>query len=113
MRVKLILLVTILVVLAYSQTLKSPLNSAVAFVVGGIIPGTNIMLGVWPMLLIGLVAVVGVMKYISHIRLKFLENTSKTITAEKLVEDFKQANSTEVATKNTSVIAAPHSKSNS
>lgn len=110
MRGKLLFLSIVGLVVLYTQLIPSPLNSAVAFVVGGIVPGTDIMLGIWPMILLGLLLIYLLMKFVAHIRLKFLENTAKTITAEKLVSEFKDINSSGVETKNNSVIAARHLK---
>lgn len=110
MKGKLLLLVSVLAIVAYSQLLTSPLNSAVAFVVAGVIPGTNIMLGIWPMLGLAILLIFAVLRYVSHIKLKLLENTAKTITSEKLANEFKETNSSGIETKNTSVIAAPHLK---
>jgi hypothetical protein len=110
MRGKLLFLSFVGLVILYTKVIPSPLNSAVAFVVGGIIPGTNIMLGIWPMILLGLILSYLLIKFVSHIKLKFLENTAKTITAERLVSEFKDVNSSGIETKNNSVIAARHLK---
>ncbi len=110
MRGKLLFLSFVGLVILYTKVIPSPLNSAVAFVVGGIIPGTTIMLGFWPMIIIGIILIYLLIKFVAHIKLKFLENTAKTITAERLVSEFKDVNSSGVETKNNSVIAARHLK---
>lgn len=108
MKGKLLFLVLLLSAIAYSQLLPSPLNSAVAFVVAGEIPGTNIVLGIWPMLGLSVLLILASLRFISHIRLKFLESKAKSITSERLASEFKESNSSGIETKNTAVIAARH-----
>lgn len=107
MRSKLIFIGVIVFLALYIRFLSDPLNATAAFLIAGIIPGTKIMLGVWPMVVFTLIIIYFLAKYIAHIKLKFLENTSQTIKKESAKKQFEDAHKTDFARKDSSVIAAP------
>lgn len=107
MRGKLLILGIFSVAAAFVIFVNDPLNSAVSFLIAGIVPGTNIVLGLWPTIGLAVVSLLIIRRALTHVRLKFLENTAKTITTEKLTAQFKDASTHEFDTKNRSVIAAP------
>ena len=106
MRGKLIFTSCVVLITLYTRLIPDPLNATATFLIAGIIPSTHIMLGVWPMVLFTLLMIYLIVKYIAHIRLKFLENTATTITKERIKKEFEASHKTE-SIKDNRVIAAP------
>lgn len=94
----------------YVTTVNDPLNSLVSFIIAGVVPGTNIMLGMWPTIGVGLLALWLLVKVVRYVRLQMLEITAKEIKAEEEKQVFEAANQGEPAVRNHSVIAAPGSE---
>lgn len=92
---------------AYCLLVDDPLNSTVGFFLAGIVPGTDITLGLWPTLALSLVGVLLAKRLTSHIQLRMLSSTATSIKKEKLKADFIEKNSSETVKKNPAVIAAP------
>lgn len=107
MRRRLLLFGFLVVVILYTSLIPDPLNATAAFLIAGVVPGTNLMLGVWPMILLSMLLIRLIVKYLAHIKLKFLENTAHTITQEKIKKEFEASHKTE-SKKDHRVIAAPH-----
>lgn len=107
MRGRLFVISFVVVVTLYTRVIPDPLNATAAFIIAGIIPGTHIMLGVWPMVLFTLFIIYLIGKFVVHIKLKFLENTAQTITQERIKKEFEDSHKTESA-KDNRVIAAPN-----
>lgn len=100
-------------VVLYSRYIDDPLNSLVSFMIAGNIPGTNIILGLWPSLGLALLALFAIRQFVRHIRFKMLENTARQITDEKLQADFKQSNDVAFDKSRRSAVAAPTTNSTS
>ena len=107
MRGKLLFLGIFSVAAAFVLFVNDPLNSAVSFLIAGMVPGTTIVLGLWPTIGLAIISLLLIRRALKHVGLKFLENTAQTITTEKLTADFKDASTHEFDIKNRSVIAAP------
>lgn len=108
MRGKLFLLGLIGLGVVYLRTLSDPLNALTSFIIGGSVPGTQIVLGWWPMIIFAIICLFTIYRGIKRLRFLALEQTARTIVAEKRAQEFKNQNSG-VSSKNKSVIAAPTS----
>lgn len=97
----------IVVTSAYMRYVDDPLNSFVSFLIAGAIPGTNIMLGLWPSLVVAFIMLLLAKRFFAHIRFTMLENTSKQIVNEKLQTEFQESNDVAFDKTKRSVIAAP------
>lgn len=105
---KMLLSVFILVHIgAYIRYIDDPLNSLVSFLIAGTVPGTDIVLGLWPSLAVAFCILVLAKRFTQHIRYKILEDTARQITSEKLETEFKASNDTAFDKTKRSVIAAP------
>ena len=108
MRGKLFFIGIIGLTVVYVRTLSDPLNTLSSFIIGGAIPGTQIILGWWPMIILAIICLFAMSRAIKRLRFLALEQTARTIVAEKRAQEFKNQNSG-VSSKNKSVIAAPTS----
>lgn len=106
MKKKLLGIVILVALVLYVTRIDDPLNSLVSFVIAGVVPGTNIMLGLWPTLGVGMAALWLVSKLVKYVRLQMLEHTANQITAEKLKAQFEENSQHEFEYKNKAVIAA-------
>ena len=113
MRGKLLILTGAALIGFYLALVPDPLNDTASFIVAGLIPGTNYMIGPWLMICLGLLACYGIIKATRRLRFRSLAYTAKEIRAEKLARTFAEANSgdEDVNTKRRAVIAAPQTKS--
>lgn len=76
----------VVIVCGYALSrVNDPLNTFASFLIAGVVPGTNIMLGLWPTIGVGVMASWLLLRWIKRIRLQALEHTARQITAEKEV----------------------------
>lgn len=110
MRGKLLIMGGAAIIGCYCALVPDPINDTAAFIVAGVVPNTNIVIGPWPMIGLGIVALYVMVKVIQRLHYRTLEYTAKKIQAEKLAQKFKEDyEGSEI--KRRSVIAAPQSKS--
>lgn len=110
MRGKLLILGGAALIGLYLALVPDPLNDTASFIVAGLIPGTDYMIGPWLMIGLGLLACYGILRVVESLKLRSLEYTAKKIRAEKLAQEFKESNSG-IDAKRRAVIAAPQTKS--
>jgi hypothetical protein len=89
---------------------NDPLNAFASFIIAGAVPGTNIMLGMWPTIGIGLVAFWFLLRWIKQLRLQALEHTARQITAERQTAQQNEGGGLVLDPNRQSVIAAPTSR---
>lgn len=106
MKKKLLGIFILVAIILYVTQIHDPLNSFVSFIIAGVVPGTNIMLGLWPTLGVGMIALWLLSKIIKYVRLQMLEHTANQIKAERLKAEFKENSQHEFEGKNRAVIAA-------
>ena len=95
----------------YIRYIDDPLNSLVSFLIAGSVPGTDIVLGLWPSLAVAFGILILTKRFVRHIRYKILEDTARQITSEKLESEFKASNDVTFDKTKRSVIAAPSTNS--
>lgn len=111
MREKLLFGLGVCAAAAYVVAVDDPLNSTVSFLIAGTVPGTAITLGLWPSLLVALIALYLLARFVRNVQFRLLEGKAKQISHEQAAEAFKHAHDSEAHSKNTAVIAAPKSES--
>ncbi len=102
-------ILSIVTVVFYCTQINDPLNSLASFLIAGVVPGTNIMLGLWPT--IGLAFLGGwiLRRFIRNIRYHALEHTAQQIVAERAKSDIPTTESDTFVfdTSKRSIISAP------
>lgn len=83
-----------------------PIDDAANFIIGGLVPGTNIALGFWHTAGVIALLIWAVKRSITALRLQLLEHTAKQITAEKIKDEFSMQHNSSFDPKQRSVIAA-------
>ena len=103
--------IAIIMFIAFSQ---HPLDTVVNFVIGGVVPGTKIALGFWPMMTFAVLLLLALHRMLKNMRLKMIETTTRQIKSEQAAKEFKEQNSGDVTfDKNQrSVIAATSAEIN-
>lgn len=95
----------------YIFSVNDPLNAAISFLLAGIIPGTDIMLGLWPTFGLGFLLLLILRRSIIHVRLQMLEKTAKEIKHEAASKEFSEKSAHAFDPSLRSVVAAQTSKS--
>lgn len=103
--------VLLIAIVSFTIWSKDPLNDVVNFIIGGIIPKTNVSIGFWGTIAIATGVLYAVRRAIKNTRLQMLENTAKQIKAEELSSDFESKSAIEFDHSKRSVIAAPATNS--
>lgn len=104
-------LLVISVIIAFAVWSHDPIDDAANFIVGGLVPGTDIALGFWHTAGVVFLLMWLLKRSVTALRLQLLEHTAKQITAEKVKQEFAEQHSTTFDPKQRSVIAAPTSTS--
>lgn len=84
-----------------------PLNALVSFVIAGVIPGTNVMLGLWPTIGLGILLSWSLLGWLKHIRLQALEHTARQIRLEAKPHAAIETSESPFDRSKRSVVAAP------
>lgn len=107
---KLLWTIVIISIASFIIWSTDPLDQTMNFIIGGAIPGTKIVLGFWPTLMIitGLIAFI--IRAFKNAHLTMMEEVTKQSKTETAKAEFKQQHSGEGVfdRRNRSVIAAPN-----
>jgi hypothetical protein len=76
----------IAVVVGFIILSKDPLGDVAGFIIGGLIPGTNISLGFWPSILLVLLLVHWVYIWVKSLHFEMLESIARDATNKTLFE---------------------------
>lgn len=103
--------IVLLGVVGYGLWLNDPLIDSFDFIIGGIVPGTNTVLGFWPFIGLLLIVLWLLWRGLERTRLQMLENTARQIKAEKAQRAFHEQHSSQSEKpRNRAVIASTSSE---
>lgn len=101
----------IMAIVGYVVWSHDPIDDTMNFIIGGIVPGTDIVLGFWHTVLMICLFGWAIKRTITAIRLQLLEHTAQQITKEKMKEEFSAQHAVTFDKNQRSVIAAPTNSS--
>lgn len=96
-----------MVIVGFIVWSNDPIDDTANFIIGGLVPGTDIALGFWHTVGMIVLCAWAVKRAVTTLRLQLLEHTAKQITAEKMKDEFAAQHNVTFNPKQRSVIAAP------
>lgn len=79
-------LIIAVVVMGFIIMSNDPLGDTAGFIIGGLVPGTNISLGFWPSVLIILLLIHSVYRWMKSLHFEMLESIAGDISNSTLLE---------------------------